>query len=392
MKLNELQEYALRLLKWILLPLSTISGFMSYRGVMTINDDVIIAICYAVGVGSVLYLLASLCITIIPVLSNHNRQGSAWSAFTLAILIAISMSSYTNLAGIIGPSVQLLDAKHHIENVQVVLSDTSLIAQSAQSTVTSLQAERSRFLTLAEKEKTSGTLSGSKGTGVITGAYIQAANIIDATANALASKKHDLVKLIIEANKHLEKMRATLNEDKDIKIRTLELASINRELQSSYEQLVSTNLHQVIENSLGSLDSIIAVSTSNNSSLRKTQEQVIKRIRADFAQTKRRYTVENQLAKHDIPEYPVWEPRFQTRLLLDYAIEIIPYIVAAIAIDSGVFIVALLLIALRREMDDDEAEVILEGRKYTLKELDETLKLFKRLNSSDKDKDEEGDL
>lgn len=389
MNFKDIYDSALRSCKWILLLLATISGYMSYRGAMTLTHDVVISVCYAVAVGGVIYLLAMLNITIIPALSHHNRRGLAWLAFSLSILIAILISSYTNLAGIAGNAVMTLDARHHVESVQEIISQTSLSAQTAQNTVTSLQAERARFLELAKTEKKAGTLSGSTGAGVITGTYLQAANILDVAAKALASKKDDLASLIEQANQILLYMRNVLDEDKDIDIKARQISALNRELQTAYEKLAATNLRQVIENSLGSLDSVIAVSTSKNTALRKTQEEVIKRIRTDLSQTKERYAANNQTTDNEIPEYPIWNPRFQTKLLLAYASQIIPYIAAAVSIDCGVFVVVLLLIALRREIDEDEAGDILEGRKYSLKELDETLKLLNRLKS--KDKNEEDD-
>jgi apolipoprotein N-acyltransferase len=129
---------------------------MSYRGALTLTHDVVISACYAVGVGGVIYLLAMLNITIIPALSHHNRRGLAWLAYALSILIAVLISSYTNLAGIAGDSVITLDARHHVESVQKIISQTSLSAQTAQSTATSLRAEQTRFLKLAKAEKNSG--------------------------------------------------------------------------------------------------------------------------------------------------------------------------------------------------------------------------------------------
>lgn len=388
MKLKDILQNALRISKWILLLLATISGYMSYRGVLTLTDDVVISAVYAVGVGGVIYLLGMVNLIILPVLSPHNRRGLPWLAYCLSILIAILISSYTNLVGITGDPVMTLDARHHVESIQQIISQTSISAQTAQNTASSLRAEQARFLALAKKEEASGTISGSKGAGVITGVFLQAANVMEVAAKALESKKEDLDAILRQANAILLQMRDLLDEDKDIEIKTLELATLNRKLQSAYEKLAATNLHQVIENTLGSLDNIIAVSTSKNNDLRATQESVIERIREDLRQTKERYTAEKQASGHDIPIYPVWEPRFQTRLLLDYALNIIPYIFAAISIDSSIFVIALLLIAMHREIAEDEADAILEGRKYSLQELDETLKLLNRLKSSDKEDNE----
>lgn len=388
MKPRDIHNSLLRTCSWILFLLATISGYMSYRGALTLAHDVIISICYAVAVAAVIYLLAMFNITIIPALSQRNRKGLAWSAYALSILIAVLISSYTNLAGIAGNAVMTLDARHHVENVQTIISQTSLSAQTAQGTVTSLKAEQSRFLELAESEKKSGTLSGSKGAGVITSVYVQAANVVDVAAQALESKKEDITVLLEQADSTLMTMREVLGKDEKIEDKALQISSLNRDLQSAYEKLTATNLGQVVENSLGALDNIIAVSKSKNSSLRKTQESVIEKIRADLKKTKERYTIENQSSETDIPEYPTWEPRFQTHLLLAYAIEIVPYIVAAISIDCGVFVLVLLLIALHREIDEDEADTILEGRKYSLSELDDTLKLLNRLKTSDREGDE----
>lgn len=385
MKLKDIHNSVLRTSSWTLLLLATISGYMSYRGALTLAHDVVISVCYAVAVGAVIYLLAMVNLTIIPALSHHNRKGYGWSGFVLSILISISISSYTNIVGIAGNAVMTLDVRHRVETVQEAISKTSLSVQTVQNTVTSLQAEKTRFLALAKSERNSGTMSGSKGKGVITSVYVQAANIVDVAAKALESKKEGLSELLKEANSILLNMREVLNDDLEIEAKTLQISSLNRELQTAYEKMAATNLQQVVENSLGALDSVIAVSTSKSATLRKTQEAVIKRIRDDLSQTKERYTAKDQSSKNDIPEYPVWEPRFQTRLILEYAMDIFPYIVAAIAIDCGAFIVVLMLIALRREMDEDEAEHILEGRKYSISELEETLKLLNRMKSSDDD-------
>ncbi len=131
MKLKDIHSQALRTCKWVLLLLTTISGYMSYRGALTLTHDVVISACYAVAVGGVIYLLAMLNVTIIPALSHHNRLGLAWLAYALSILIAVLISSYTNLAGIAGEAVMTLDARHHVESVQEIISQTSLSAQTA---------------------------------------------------------------------------------------------------------------------------------------------------------------------------------------------------------------------------------------------------------------------
>ena len=379
MKLKDIRDDSHRLSYWVLLLLATISGYMSYRGAMTLAHDVVISVCYAVAVGGVIFLLASLNIRILPALSNHNRQGWAWGAYMLSILIAISVSSYTNLAGIAGSAVMELDAKHHVENVQEIISQTSISVQAAQNIATSLEAEGARYLELAEKERISGTLSGSKGAGVITGVYVQAANIIGAAANALSSKKEEISALVEKANGILSQMRDALDTDEEIEVKTRQISKLNRILQTNFEKLAASNLHQVVKNSLGALDSVVAVSTSKNARLKKTQEAIIERIRADLSQTKERYSGDSS---YDIPDYPVWEPRFQTRLLLAYADQLIPFIVAAIAIDVSPFIVVLMLISLRKEMDDDDVNKVMSNREVKFQELEHTLELFKRLNET----------
>lgn len=385
MKSKETLEYAFRFAFWATIPIASSSAYMTYRGVMMTADDVVVSVCYAVAVGSVIMLLTTLNARILPALSEGKIDNKAWAAYFISAIAIISTSSYTNLVCIAGEKVKELDARHHVERIQETISQTSISVQSAQNTVTSLIADRDRFYEMGEQERSSGLLSKNLGEGMITAAFFQASNIMDSAANALKSKKSGIDSLIERANQILSDMRDILDTKDDIDTKSRELSKLNRELQTAFEELAATNLLQVIENSLGALDGIIAVSTTNNAKLKRTQDKVFEAIKNDLQKTAERYLGGKKLKHLDAPAYPIWEPRFEPRLLLAYSHEIIPYIAGAIAVDAAPLIIIILLIVLSKHIKENDEDSLIENRSVKIAQFRDILELINEIQASPKD-------
>lgn len=333
-----------RLEAFVVMILTAATGYYTYLGVSAIelNSDWLTKAGYALFATSVsagLYLLWRALLSQVPVLT-HRARWLAIPIVMFVIAIAIGVSTYFNLTGMIGPEAVRYNMESSLEGWSDATAKAVNQAHEGLEGASAIRLNRAKFQQMAEAERTMGRNTGAVGNGAIAGMLEQVATVMAAAARDADDKAVLAEKLGSDAEKSLGVMRSVVNDPTlPLQVKTARFATEAETLRLSLLQLSRLEVASIVRQAVAAVRETVKPALSDNRTVADRQKKLIE----DLSQLLTNLDSLGQVARQAAP-IPMLGKPFQaitvyTAVWLHWS-DYIPATLAALSID--IFLLPLL--------------------------------------------------
>ena len=375
--------------RFALAVLALASGVYTYLGVRSLLDgsaDTVFAaaIIYSVAVSVGIYAFWTYMMKFLPLMRDTARRVALIAVMGLGSLMIVAMSSWLNAAALAGSAALEQHLAVTLEDYVADLDAAHGNALAAQSLLPDVQRASSRFSRLADDERQSGALTGTRGSGSVVQLLTQMSAQLDELGDTILASRGTVSASFEQGSTHLANMRALVSGQGEVQPRADKFAAEAVALTGVIASLQETSIASSVSRSAGdlSLGFIAPVADGRTPDLAARQDEVMLSVMgAVQAQSTALKTAADAILDQPKVQSRRFVPLSSAEAVLLYARDFLPSWAGAISIDLLPMVLVLIL-AVVYSASRREDRTLDAADKITAAEMMRAVSLFNEMNTN----------